>query len=160
MVALTGKLKMLGRIAHKVRDAFEEIGEKEELPSDLCGLCLRSSVQLFLAAKYFDINIKVVGGYGHCYTMCDGYIIDITATQFGEADRVLIVPPKCTTEYHGRTSGHWDKKKICEALDDVYASIWDESSKFDSDRRVVVKHLEPLIRKELAWPGKESVAYM
>jgi hypothetical protein len=150
----------LARIAYKVRDAFEEIGEKEGLPSDLCGLCLRSSVQLFTAAKYFDINIQVVGGYGHCYTMCDGYIVDVTATQFSESESVLIVPPNCVVEYHDRRSRRWEKGEVCKSLSDVYTKIWDEEYAFESDRRIVVKYLRPLMREELTWPGKESVAYM
>lgn len=160
LLVLTKRVRMLARIADKVRDAFEEIGEKEDMPSDLCGLCLRSSVQLFLAAKYFDINIQVVGGFGHCYTMCDGYIVDVTATQFGETDRVLIVDPRHTAEYHDRKSRTWEKGTVCESLDSIYKDIWDESGKFDSDRRVVIRHIEPLMRKELAWLGRESVAYM
>jgi len=159
-LALNKEMGMLVRIAYKVRDAFEEIGQKEQLPQDLCGLCLRSSVQLFVAAKYFGIDIQVIGGYGHCYTMRDGYIIDVTATQFCETERVLVVPPSRTTYYHNSRSKRWDKEKICETLDSIYADIWDESSKFESDRRIIVKYLTPLMREELAWLGKESVACM
>jgi hypothetical protein len=154
---LTKNTKMLIKLAHKVRDAFEEISQKESLPTNLCGLCLRSSVQLFLAAQYFGINIQVIGGDGHCYTMCDGHIIDVTATQFGEKERVLVVPPNRVSEYH--KCKRWRKDKICESICDIYG-IWDESKTFDPDRLIVWKYIEPLMKEGMLWFGSESVACM
>ena len=156
---LTKRLGILVRVAHKVRDAYEELARREACwPENLCGLCMRASVQLFWAAKYFGIEMQIIGGVGHCYTMCDGYIVDVTATQFGEIERVLVVSPNEVDTYHSRCC--WKKDRICTSVDDAYSGIWDESKVFDKDRLFVLKYLEPLMKEEMAWLGNESAVCM
>jgi hypothetical protein len=80
------------KLAGQVRKAFEKIAEKEQMGTDLCGLCARASVQLFLEARRKGIFIGLIAGKGHVYNVYKGHIVDITATQFGFEDKVRIVP--------------------------------------------------------------------
>lgn len=82
------------RVANQIREAFEKIATQEGGSSDLCGFCDRASVQLFLAAKRHNIDgVKIVCGWGHVYNIYDGYVVDVTATQFDHSfDSVHVVP--------------------------------------------------------------------
>lgn len=155
--SLTEKVSRVIAIAGKVRDAFEEIGKNEQYPSNLCGLCLRASAQLFAAAADFGIDIQIIGGIGHCFNMCDGYIIDVTATQFGEIDRVLVVHPANVAVRQSSFSS-WKKESVSVSLEEAYARTWNEAPTFTKDRLVVLKHTASLTG-ESTWLGKESAAY-
>jgi len=78
------------RIASQVRAAYEDIAGKD---NDLCGYCCRASAQLLLAAQRHGIHgVQIVLGSGHVFNVYDKHIIDVTATQFGVADKVYITP--------------------------------------------------------------------
>lgn len=144
-------------LAQKVRDAFEEIGKSNCFPDNLCGLCLRASVQLFVVAGDYGMDIEMVGGFGHCYNMCDGWIIDVTATQFGITDRVMVVPPREIPELV--RNPNWTRVGTYRTLEDVYSGMWNEACVFAKDRAVVLKHVVPLLG-ETIWLGKENEVSM
>lgn len=92
-------------IAKRVREAVEKIVpkliskyEQERSPhygTNLTGLCGISSFILKKAFEKYGYKANLVYGNfyqqgGHAWIECDGFIWDITATQFGEKEKVLI----------------------------------------------------------------------
>lgn len=75
-------------LARTVRAAFSGMhGE------DLCGYCCRASVQLFLLARSHGIRDARLGAtYWHVFVVRDERIVDVTATQFGLANGVALLP--------------------------------------------------------------------
>lgn len=128
-------------IAEKVRLAFEEISEKENygeasaFNSDLGGYCGRAAIQLYLACKKAGIKIKIFEGIGHAFNEYDGYIIDITATQFGKYPKIYI-------KKHGFQNGLEFYKKVRTHLStkSLAKSFWIPQNKIDSDKKVVSKY--------------------
>ena len=53
---------------------------------DLCGACMYGSIMLFKELKKLGRKPLLVEGNGHWFTHCDGFLIDITASQFGMKD--------------------------------------------------------------------------
>lgn len=88
---------LLTQIAEGVRKEAENYAEEEGYDSDLCGLCAIASVWLFqdLKKNGFKPIIcvsreKDTWGCWHVYLEVDGYVVDITATQFNISDGVEI----------------------------------------------------------------------
>lgn len=72
--------------------------------SDLECMCAYASAILFEVFKQH--NIKTIFAYSehHCFLLHGNHVIDITATQFGFSDRVLIEKHKSLLIDHG---SHW-----------------------------------------------------
>lgn len=69
--------------------------KKSSYNTYLCGMCARSSANLYKRLKRYRFNPKIhcsrVGYGGHVFLSCSGYIIDVTATQFDSSyPKVLI----------------------------------------------------------------------
>ncbi len=86
------KIQKIKKIAHLVRKRIVKQNKNGMFPYDLCGLCAISSVELFIALRKAGFRIQVVKADGHAYVTWKNYIIDITATQFGQKNRVCIIP--------------------------------------------------------------------
>ena len=129
------------QLALHIRTIFENIAFDFGYMSDLCGLCKRASVQLFLEGRKRGYNIKLVACYGHVYNTYRNYIIDITATQFGKRSKVL------TTKKNGNQIGNWEPIKdgitSLEELDKII--IWDTNIEdFELDCRYVKEYFDKL----------------
>lgn len=80
----------LVRVAVDVRRELESFKEQGwDLPADLCGFCMYGSIMVWQALKRLGRRPLLVEGAGHWFTHCDGYLIDVTASQFGEVDVVV-----------------------------------------------------------------------
>lgn len=80
------------KLAGQIRNAMEVVARKEQFNPDLCGLCAKASIQLFLEARRRGMHIGLIAGQGHVYNVYKGHIVDVTGTQFGHPDRVVCEP--------------------------------------------------------------------
>ena len=86
----------LVKIATKVRDWAEGWNAERDLfGNDLCGMCAIASGRLHdvLTTHGFEplIVVSEKSGGCHCFILCDGYIVDITATQFPQFQDTPVV---------------------------------------------------------------------
>lgn len=58
-------------------------------PRDLCGMCAIASAYLLTQLQRAGYPAVAYEGEDHFFVMCDNYVIDITATQFG-GDPVVV----------------------------------------------------------------------
>lgn len=86
-------MRPVRKIAQESRDWAENVAELLGHSQDLMGMCAIASTHLMirlLKEGYTDARVrKVLVEYhgehlGHCYVEVDGWIVDITATQFDE----------------------------------------------------------------------------
>lgn len=70
--------------------------ERRAWDDELCGMCARASAQLWRRLR--RAGIKAMLGYAerhrnrspcHVFVLCDGLVVDVTATQFGR-DQIVI----------------------------------------------------------------------
>ncbi|MFA5024147.1 MAG: hypothetical protein WC523_04285 [Patescibacteria group bacterium] len=69
--------------AYKARTIIEDIAKREDLESDLRGLCARGSSILWEELDRGGLKSEIVYNPGHVFVYCQGWYVDITATQFG-----------------------------------------------------------------------------
>lgn len=86
-------MRTLLACAKEARKIAENIAEKEGFPRDLEGLCARASAVLFelLEEKGFEPEIGVSSTRPHVFVMAEGYIIDVTATQYRRKKKIFVV---------------------------------------------------------------------
>lgn len=79
--------------AQEARRITEGIAIREGFPKDLCGLCARASAVLFdlLKDKNYEPEIGLSSTRPHVFVMVDGYVVDVTATQYRRKKKVFIV---------------------------------------------------------------------
>lgn len=128
------------KLALKIRKAFEEIENRRYYRFDLPGYCKRASIQFFLEARKRRFDVNIAASYVHVYNIYDGYIIDITASQFGVQDRVLI------TKINERSqNGYWKPRpggeniKSLEELNNIGWIVY--PFEVEEDYKFVMKHL-------------------
>ena len=115
-------------IVRRVCDAYTK---EHDLNTTLSGLCCTASFALYKTFRHFGYASYVVGGsYRHLtsytafvshYWLVSGYnIIDITATQFGVRNKVLILPRDTLNYRHGRPVGIRTLKQYSRESDLIY----------------------------------------
>jgi len=80
------------KIARQVRMELESfVGNHPNFNSQphLGGLCGYGSVMLHEALKKAGYKSKIASGGGHWFVVCEGFLCDITASQFGQAKIVV-----------------------------------------------------------------------
>jgi len=88
-------MKEIKRIASKVRHWAKN---RDDCYQDLWGWCGVCSVKIFKELQKIGKNPEFVMikkehvRSSHCIVICDGYIIDVTATQFGNDRAVNVIP--------------------------------------------------------------------
>ena len=97
---MNSKEQLLKRVASQVRKKTERFADKEFFPSDLMGLCIDASIALRKILWRNGIRTQLTEGYfiddkgldrgTHYWLEWRGFIIDITATQFGLDKKVYI----------------------------------------------------------------------
>lgn len=90
----------------KVRKALERVQQEydpEDWYDNLCGACAVGSYLLMAALARKGIKVKAAIAPGHCFLIYKDKIIDVTATQFGHYDKVVIKPLK-----EGETHRYWN----------------------------------------------------
>ena len=55
----------------------------------LSGMCGYGAVMVFDALKKAGRQPKIAVGQGHYFTVCDGFLVDVTASQFGQSKIVV-----------------------------------------------------------------------
>ena len=142
MIIMT-ELQKVKHIARGVRKAFEEIEKGDRGPfrvrnEMLAGYCGRASTQLYLACRRAGIRVGLKEGRGHMFNTYKGRIIDVTATQFGERNKVVVrkIPESKHNlpEYHRQIGSHRSAKSGVQ----VYGAIED----IRKDGKIVRKHLK------------------
>jgi hypothetical protein len=73
--------------ARKARRWAERLEEKECeeydcFPRDLGGYCVIASIYLYKLLRDAGLNPRVIFNEDHAFVVCQGYLIDVTATQF------------------------------------------------------------------------------
>jgi len=82
-------------IAHDVRLDMEMYAEDNDFPKDLTGLCAIASSELFTRLKRKGLSpvicLNVLDSCDcHVFVVVEDHIVDITATQFGKYNNVVI----------------------------------------------------------------------
>jgi hypothetical protein len=107
-VMVDNKLSLLLKLSRKVRHYSEIVLDRPG--GDLEGMCGKVSKYLALLAGAYGMRITLrEGGFGaerysHTWVEYYGKIIDLTATQFGETEPVLI--SSVYSSKYGKASGH------------------------------------------------------
>lgn len=90
-------MKSINHIAEKCREWADQYAHRNHLASNLTGLCAIASAKLFteLVTEGYHPALCLHSSYetAHCFVLLDDYIIDITATQFGD-DTISILHEK------------------------------------------------------------------
>ncbi len=107
-----GKKAAIAKIARRVREVFEKGNSKLRIyPQHLNGACLSASVMLFDELTEAGFSPAVVSSQTHMFVVCDEFMVDITATQFGHSGVLVRHYPKL-------------KEKIKSNV--ILAEWWDE----------------------------------
>lgn len=76
-------------IARRIRRWAVLQAAKHNFPDDLQGLCAIAARRLFLEFKNEGYSPKIAYQKNHCFVLVDGYLVDVTATQFAHAEVVV-----------------------------------------------------------------------
>jgi len=86
------KRELIRNEAQKVRDWAVRL---EDSYDDLCGWCLTCSYLIFKKLDKLNLNPELCvtgcGSSSHSFIYCQGYIVDVTATQFYGIKRNVVV---------------------------------------------------------------------
>jgi hypothetical protein len=82
------------KIATKIREELESFAERNpggrfSTEPNLAGMCGYGSVMLYEALSEAGFKPKIAAGHGHWFVVCEGYLVDATATQFGQPKVVV-----------------------------------------------------------------------
>jgi len=84
---------------------------------DLCGMCAICSTQLHYELEKAGIEgVVLVGNRNHVFLQWKHWIIDITATQFGE-ERVMIKTRRSVC----KEDGWWNRDNVFRTREELYA---------------------------------------
>lgn len=81
----------LRNIAKRVRRWAENNYKAYNVADDLCGMCgvAAYATGRILAKEKIPHEVCIAAMGGHCFVVCDGYLIDVTATQFNQAKIIV-----------------------------------------------------------------------
>lgn len=85
------------RAVERYRDEYNRANKDLQICADLEGLCAIASVKLFNELQKEGIKATIVEGDCHAFVMYKGYVIDVTAEQFGEP--FIVCRPFVSTEW-------------------------------------------------------------
>lgn len=110
------KIDKIIKVAKIVRSQFEK--EFGKIYPTLKGCCGLASYRIYRMSRYNGLYPSVVHGHYngilHSWIEYYGYIIDITATQFGEREKIFVCNKKFTSKYlpFDKSSSPKDVEKI------------------------------------------------
>lgn len=127
---------MISEIAKKARIALENFREAgpQTWPLDMEGLCAHGALKVFYMLKKKGYSPKLVVWNeagdsaelgGHCYVECDGFIVDITATQFGLSKTILITNIKDRKNHEFWESPTFSTDDPESFIDHLLGTDWD-----------------------------------
>jgi hypothetical protein len=81
--------KQIVKIARQTRKFVENskelVGLMGKPAPHLGGWCAHSSIILSHNLREAGLDAKIVSGYGHWFVKCENFLVDITASQFGQS---------------------------------------------------------------------------
>jgi hypothetical protein len=99
------KIVHIAQNARKWADRARHVREYNEFPNDLECFCAIAATHLFLLLKKAKLKPCICANDEHVFVKCSGYIIDVTASQFGEKD---VCVRKDNGQYQsGERQNHW-----------------------------------------------------
>lgn len=103
-------LKMY-RIALRTREWAEKLAKRKDLAEDLCGLCAIASGHLHRELRNEGYRSVLATHDNHCFVLLNGYVVDVTASQFEgyERKRVVLQPLRKLRQKHA-TDAWWAPK--------------------------------------------------
>lgn len=104
------QLNIIKDLARQAREWADE-NAKKHFPSDLSQFCGIASANLFLLLKKYGFFPKIATNDCHAFVICNGYIVDVTASQFRE-------PDICVVKFHRGRQSYWDIEEIFHNVDD------------------------------------------
>ena len=108
--------------AYKARKKAEIIAKKDGFKNSLSGFCARGSAILYAELKKAGYKPQIHFFPGHVYVYCEGYYVDITATQFGSRFGKTVVRNESTIEQLNKQSRRWEIKQskwVCDNPQEV-----------------------------------------
>jgi hypothetical protein len=141
------KQSQIKKIAIGVRQWALRHRNKIDADPDLCGMCAIAAGELHkrLSAAGLDstIALRNSSDEGHAFVICEGYIVDVTATQFGSIYR------KAKADEWGRWT-HLRRARAVEIVPLVpkkdRPTFWQETSQFKSVDDLIFR------QKKSGWP--------
>jgi hypothetical protein len=115
----------LFKIAQKVRNQLYQIAKimnnGNVVPKHLGGWCQHGSILLFITLEEAGFKPRFVSGHGHFFVICENYLIDITASQFGQAKIAIrkYKDIKKMIESEEYQMNYWKAIKISDSLCDA-----------------------------------------
>lgn len=110
------KIDQVISIARRVRKWAERTNNRRVWPfnDDLCGMCAIASVKLFKELNAAGItNARICENDEHCFIIWHGYIIDVTATQFGFTNEpITVIKVKDVDSYYR----FWKAKRVFKCV--------------------------------------------
>ena len=150
------RMNQLRYYAYKVRRAVENManGERDSNSvsvSDtrkhvLGGLCARASAMLSYEFDRVGIPHQLVYGSAHIYIECEGYVVDITATQFNFKDGRTLIRP--LSKMRARSGGWWRSSIKFNTVSDVIS--WQKDDYWPEEQSIQDSDLEYL------WKTKDN----
>lgn len=104
-------------VATQTRQWAEQQSKLFGMPPTLDGMCGAASVHIVKALKEKGIQSEIALADGHAFVLSSGYVVDVTATQFGEFPPVL-VQLRSTLE----NKWWWKYYKTCSVEEFLYES--------------------------------------
>jgi hypothetical protein len=131
-------LKKIRRIARYVRKAFDNIAKAQGRSPNLGGFCGRSAAQMFLECRRKGINVQIANARGHAFCTYAGHVIDVTATQFGVCQDVVIKPRSQVTRPYHQVIAQYNS--VHKAMSNVIMGLYMTNTYKDEDRKIVIEH--------------------
>jgi hypothetical protein len=80
----------LKQILQETRQWAEQYAFDNDYSDDLLCMCSIVSKELFERLKQYKYKCQLAYNYKHCFVLYRGYILDLTATQFGDYPEIYI----------------------------------------------------------------------
>lgn len=119
--------KQARRWGERIAENYEELDSSTEELEYLCAIC---SAHLFCLLKKEGYDPVIVENDEHCFVLCDGKLVDVTASQFNKNPKV-----------------------ICrEYIEDEEISYWQIENQYDSVERFM------LFQNHSDWPDNQKAS--
>lgn len=140
-------LASIKKIAQQTRAWAHRHRHKVDVEEDLCGMCAIAAGELHKRLKVAGfsavIALRNTEDEGHAFVICEGHIVDVTATQFGWI----------TTRGNNR---NWERQRRLKPVEIVpllpkkdRPYFWQETAQYDSTKKLLAR------QKKSGWPTQQ-----
>lgn len=134
------KIKIIAESARIWAQAYAKV---KKFPEDLNGMCAIASAKLFeMLDREIGLNPSIVVWHDsksngvHCFVICNQYLVDITATQFGNFSNVEIVN---TLNIDKKRFYFWNYDTVLKSVDDLM--LYQQHTPWIDKSQVTIKSL-------------------